>query len=82
MIFKTGSIFQFWQHGNRAIQNVYALQLKQVCKIRFLIGFNVFIFFLTAAKESGRICWLCKPSQPSVQEVCQEGLRVHPDGRG
>lgn len=34
----------------------------------------------TAAKEFGRICWLCKPPQPSVQEVCQEGLWVHPDG--
>lgn len=39
-------------------------------------------FCLAATKESGRIRWLRKPPQPSLQEVCEEGLRVHPDGRG
>lgn len=34
----------------------------------------------TAAKESGRIRRLCKPPQPSVQEVGEERLRVHPHG--
>ena len=44
-----------------------------ILKCPFMVVSFVF-FFVLATKESGGVCGLCKPPEPSVPEVCQEGL--------
>lgn len=45
-------------------------------------GFSYVYFWSAATEEPGGLCGLCKSTQPSLQKICEERLRVHTYGCG